>query len=167
MGIRIIAAVMAVFCGAFYGMNRSEKLKKRVDICKEADKIFRLSETMIRSSGMDIYGIIASLKRERFAALGFIDRLPAEYSADEDFHSEWRRLLMNEPEIPQEEKGILLDFGELLGTSDIEGQLSGIAAQSSLMQLCLQCRSEEYCGKGKLYRSIGVLAGIMAGIMVI
>ena len=61
MGIRVIAAVLAAFCGAFYGLNRSEKLKKRVLICSDADKVFRLTETMIRSSGTDIYSVRRSL----------------------------------------------------------------------------------------------------------
>ena len=167
MGIRVIAAVLAAFCGAFYGLNSSEKLKKRVLVCTEADKVFRVFETMIRSSGTDIYSILAVLKRENFSALGFIERLSNEYSAESDFHSQWRQLLMNEPDIPQEEKGILLDFGNLLGTSDIDGQLSGISAVKALMQERFQRRSEEYHSKAKLYRSVGVLAGVMVGIMVI
>jgi stage III sporulation protein AB len=167
MEIRIIAALFAVLCGAFYGLNRSEKLKKQMVLCMEADRVFRLCETMIRSSGTDIYRIITVLKRENYTALCFICRLSEEYSADSDFHSEWRELLLAEPCIPQEEKRILLDFGEVLGTSDIEGQLSDIAAQRSLMQECYERRAAEYHGKARLYRSVGVLAGVMAGIMVI
>ena len=167
MGIRIIAALLATFCGAFYGMNRSEKLKKRMLICTEADKVFRLCETMIRSSGTDVYRMISVLKRENFSALCYIYKLSEEYSGERDFHSEWRELLLSETHIPQEEKGILLDFGELLGTSDIEGQLNSIATQRSLMQECSQHRSEEYHSKARLYRSVGVLAGVMAGIIVI
>lgn len=167
MGIRIIAALLATLCGAFYGMNRSEKLKKRMLLCTEADKVFRLCETMIRSSGTDIYRIITVLKRENYTALRFIYRLSEEYSADSDFHSEWRELLLAETYIPQEERGILLDFGEVLGTSDIAGQLSSIASQRSLMQECYERSAMEYHGKARFYRSVGVLAGVMAGIMVI
>ena len=62
---------------------------------------------------------------------------------------------------------ILLDFGDLLGTSDIDGQLIGISAVKALMLERFQRRSEEYHSKAKLYRSVGVLAGVMVGIMVI
>ena len=56
-------------------------------------------------------------------------------TASIDFEDDvFGELLLAETDIPQEEKGILLDFGEVLGTSDICGQLSGIAAQKSLMQ---------------------------------
>ena len=99
MEIRVIAAVLAAFCGAFYGLNRSEKLKRRVLVCTESDKVFRVFETMIRSSGTDLYSILSVLKRESFSVLGFIDRLSDEYSAECDFHSQWRQLLMNEPVI--------------------------------------------------------------------
>ena len=167
MGIRVIDAVLEAFCVAFSGLNRSEKLKKHVLICSDADKVFRLTETMIRSSGTDIYSIFSVIKREKISGLSFINKLPDDYSADKDFHSLWRELLMNEPDIPQEEQGILLDFGDLLGTSDIDGQLNGIAAVRSLMQELYLRRSEEYHSKAKLYRSVGVLAGVMVGIMVI
>lgn len=167
MEIRIIAAVLAVLCGAFFGLNRSEKLKKRMLICTESDKVFRLFETMIRSSGTDIYSIFSVVKREELTALSFINRLSDEYSSQCDFHREWREQLSSEGDIPQEEKGILLDFGALLGTSDIDGQLCGIAAVRSLMQECYERRSKEYHSKAKIYRSVGVLAGVMAGIMVV
>ena len=167
MGIRLIAAVLAMFCGAFFGLYRSEKLKKYVIVCTESDKVFRLAETLIRSCGTDIFSIFTVLKRENFSELGFISKLSDEYSAEIDFHSQWRRLLTNEADIPHEEKRILLDFGELLGTSDIDGQLDGITALRSLMQERYEQRSAEYHSKAKLYRSVGVLTGVMVGIMVI
>ncbi|MBP1591154.1 MAG: stage III sporulation protein AB [Oscillospiraceae bacterium] len=167
MEFRLIAALLAAFSGAFYGLNRSENLKKRMNICSEADKVFRLFEIMIRNNGTDIYSIISILKRDNYTALSFINKLPDEYSAESDIHAQWSELLNTDKDIPQEEKGILLDFGQLLGASDIDGQLCGIAVQKSLMQQCYQRRSEEYHTKAKLYRSVGVLAGVMAGIMVI
>ena len=74
---------------------------------------------------------------------------------------------MREKDIPDEEKHILLDLGNLLGTTDIEGQLSCISAQLALMSSLREQRAAEYRQKGRLYRSLGVMAGISVGIIMI
>ena len=75
--------------------------------------------------------------------------------------------LLKETDIPNEERSILLDFSNMLGTCDTDGQLSGIAACRELMQERYYYRSSEYNTKAKLFRSLGVLAGVMVGIIVI
>nr|WP_242823071.1 stage III sporulation protein AB [Ruminococcus flavefaciens] len=69
--------------------------------------------------------------------------------------------------MPAEEKKLLIDFGNILGTTDIEGQISSIAAQITLMEGLREQRMAEYRQKGRLYRSLGVMAGVMIGIIII
>ena len=156
-----------VLCGAFFGASRSEGLKRQVKICSDTQRMMRLCETMIRSCGTDIYSLIAMLRREELSALRFIALLPDEYGAGHNFHKEWRRGIEMQGDIRGEEKRILLEFGSLLGTTDVEGQLSGISALQSLIQTLYERRSEEYNSKGRLYRSVGLIAGVTLGIMVI
>lgn len=167
MKFRIIAAVLAVICGGLYGINRSEKLKQNVGICLESEKLFRITETMIRSSRTDVYTIFSILKHESFNLLAFVNKLPDEYSAESDLHTEWKELILKETNIPGEERSVLLDFGSVLGTCDTDGQMSGIEVCRELMKECYNRRSSEYHTKAKLFRSLGILAGVMVGIIVI
>lgn len=167
MWIRIISAVLMILCGAFFGVSRSEVMKRRVAICSESLRMMRLCGTMIRTCGTDNYKLISILRREELPSLEFIRDIPDEYSAGADFHHEWRRCLDAQKDIPAEEKAILLEFGELLGTTDVEGQLRGIEVQQELMHSLFERRTEEYGSKGRLYRSVGLLAGVTLGIMVI
>lgn len=167
MKLRFIAAVISVICGGLYGIIHSEKLKQNVYICLESEKLFRIAETMIRSSGTDVYSIFSMLKREEFSSLTFVNNLPDEYSAECDLHAELKELLLKDADIPDEERNILLEFANILGTCDTDGQLCGIAACRELMQERYYYRSSEYNTKAKLFRSLGVLAGVMVGIIVI
>ena len=65
------------------------------------------------------------------------------------------------------EKKLLCELGRVLGTSDIDGQISALELISRSAEQLTEKYGEEYRKKGRLYRSIGVLAGVTAGIMVI
>ena len=62
---------------------------------------------------------------------------------------------------------MLISFGKTFGTSDTEGQLLSAEQASERIYDIEKQRSEEYLKKGKLFRSVGVLFGIMAGIMIV
>lgn len=158
---------MILLSGAFYGMGCSEKLKRRVEFCTEAEKMMQLSEIMIRSCGTNVYDLVGRLKAEGYSNLDFLDKVSEEYSADEEFRESWRTAVTGLRNIGDEEKRALVEFGNFLGSTDISGQLSGIALQSELMHGIYERRQADYQKKGRLYRSLGVLAGLTVGIIVI
>lgn len=167
MLIRIGILIMALLFGTFCGFNNAEKLKKRVDLCAESEKMIQLCEIMIRSSGMDVYKLVSRLKNENYRELSFINELSENYDADEEFRVSWKNALGKCRDIGEEEKRILMDIGNFLGSTDISGQLSGMAVQYELMHNICEKRRAELLQKGRLYRSIGVLAGLTVGIMII
>ena len=66
-----------------------------------------------------------------------------------------------------EERDILLRLGDILGKSDCSAQRSAIDAMNTELAEISSRRSEILLRKGRLYRSAGILFGIMAGILVI
>lgn len=167
MLLHLLAAAMLILSGAFCGAYYSEKLKNRVRICTDAERLLRICAAMIRSSRRDIFNIIKALKSEGLSELGFLFELPEEYSADCDVRNCWRNALIRDRSIPAEEKAVLTELGQILGTTDAEGQLSGIASLLVRMEELREQRREEYLRKGKLYRSLGVMAGVSVGIILI
>ena len=61
--------------------------------------------------------------------------------------------------------GIII--GNTVGTSDAESQLNILNSLKAETELLKSQRDSEYEKKGRLFRSIGILAGITAGILVI
>ena len=167
MLLRLTAALMFVSAGGMIGMHFSYKLKLRREVCREIEYLLRCCEIYIRCNAMNVYEITGHLCRDpELSHLDFISRLPEEFSEGINFHDEWRRALASQ-EMPQEERQILAEFGDILGTSDISGQLSSIASLSERIRQ-LEAQRREIClKKSRMYRSIGVLFGVMVGILVI
>lgn len=168
MMIRLISALLFTAAGAAAGAMLSQRLRDEREICRETGDVLRSSALQIRYRGADVYELSTGLKNSRgLGSLTFLRYLPEQYCCGEDFHENWRSALNRQSGIPDEERGILARLGELLGTSDIEGQLSSIAALEDELSLIEAKREENYRRRGKLFRSVGVLAGAMTGILVI
>ncbi|WP_295090768.1 stage III sporulation protein AB [Ruminococcus sp.] len=167
MYIRIAAIIFIILCGVFWGMNSSEKLRIRGDICSEIEKMLRLCEYSIRVCDADVYGIITKLKASDYLLLAFLNELPENYDENGDFHSKWRSAVLECQAFLPEERNLLLDVGNFLGTSDTECQLRTLAVYQERAQELFKLRTTEYRVKGRLYRSLGLLAGVTVGIIAI
>lgn len=166
--LRITACLCIVIIGGVCGMAMSDKLKKRRDCCREVQALLTRISSLIRYREMNVYEIVSELRETSVTQkLKFIERLPISYETGEDFHDSWEKELRADENIPDEEKEVLISFGKTFGTSDTEGQLLSAEQASERIYDIEKQRSEEYLKKGKLFRSVGVLFGIMAGIMIV
>ena len=93
--------------------------------------------------------------------------MPESYDCGEDFHFLWENAVKSQKDIPDKEKNILLIIGNTVGTSDAESQINTFSSLKAETELLKSLRISEYDKKGRLFRSIGVLMGVMAGILVI
>ena len=167
MIFKLLAAIFFALGGSFCGICCSGRLKNRADICNDSVRIMRSCGIMIRSSGADVYKLMLELKKTGVGLMHFIEKMPDIYTETANFRSLWADAVSSESGIPAEEKKLLIDFGNILGTTDIEGQISSISAQITLMEGLREQRMAEYRQKGRLYRSLGVMAGVMIGIIII
>lgn len=166
--IRLMAAFLFTAAGAAAGVSLSLRLREEREICREIGDVFRCSALQIRYRGMDVYELSSGLKcRSGLDDLTFLRELPDNYRCGEDFHVLWKKALDNQVRLPDEERRLLLRFGELLGTSDVDGQLASISVLEAELSGLEAKREENYRRKGKLFRCIGVLAGAMTGILII
>ena len=167
MYIKVLAVILIILGGAFCGINSSEKLRKRTLLCRDIRKMLRICETAIRCSEADVYRIMLRLRDEDLHTIPFLENLSAVYDSNADFHTEWKRAVMEAGGLADDERQLLADFGDTLGTSDTEGQLKAISAYQEAVRELYEKRCSEYMKKGKLYRSLGLLAGLTLGIIVI
>ena len=168
MLLRAAAAVMFVAAGGMAGIILSDRLKMQREMCREIGELLRSCAVQIRYRGVDVYRLASELKNcQSFKHLTFINELPEKYEYGEDFHLCWERAVMSQSDLPHEERQMLCSFGNTLGTSDIEGQLVSISALEEELETLENRREETFRSKGKLYRSVGMLFGVMAGILVI
>lgn len=166
--LKIFGAFCFVIAGAFYGASESEKLKNRFALCSRIRDFLTQIHIKIRCCGTDVFELVREFKAsEAFSELNFIMNLPSEFVPGTDFHELWRSAIEKDSSLGSDEKKLLFSFGESLGTSDIAGQLMTIEEALETLHDIEDKRFAEYNRKGRLYRSLGTLAGVMVGILLI
>ena len=167
MTFKFIAGICIVLAGFGLGCYHSERLKSYLEICSQTAELFRSSSIMIRYRGLDVYEMANDMKKSgKYPSLTFLHNIPESYIPGDDFHEIWRSSVMREKIIPSEEQKLLCGFGDIIGSSDTEGQIKSITAFEKEAELLTDQRKEIYIKKGKLYRSIGLLFGLMGAILV-
>ena len=167
MYIRTAAVILIILGGAFCGLNCSEKLRSRAELCRETEKMLRMCEFSIKSCEADVYSIASKLRAAGFRMLSFLSELPESYEECSDFHGKWRASVLKCHTLSYDERELLIEIGAALGSCDTEGQLKELAAYRERVQELYEQRLAEYRSKGRLYRSLGLLAGVTLGIIVI
>lgn len=167
MIIKLTGVILILICGAMAGIRASDRLKGYYKTCiLLTDAVNRIG-IMIRYRSLNVYEIASELKKsDTLSGMEFIRRLPEKFS-EESFQSCWKTALAEDKTIGREEKNLLYSFAESFGTSDIEGQLSAVEVLSQELKAAGKRREREYEEKGRLYRSLGLIAGIMTGIMIV
>lgn len=84
----------------------------------------------------------------------------------EDFPNAWKKAIDN-ADFDNEEKELLLNFGENFGALDIEGQLSQTKYCKERLGMILDFARQEKTQKYKLYIIFGISAGLTAVVFAI
>ncbi len=167
MMLRLIAAFLFTAAGSLCGMISSVKLSERKEICSEVSLLFRETGFMIRHQGRSVYEIAAALKRDKILrSLTFLQELPESIGSG-GFRRKWASAVSGQKNIPSDVRKLLLEAGEMLGRSDIDGQLTELDVLAEKASLAEREMSGECSRKSKLFRSVGLLAGMMLGLMIV
>lgn len=166
MRFNFIGTVVAVATGALVGFYSSFRLKRRTK--KLTDCILLLSAFMVevRYSNCTVKEmIVRCAENKQFSELLFLKRL-SECSEGE-IKREWRIAIKEEAHLLDEDKEALIGVGNALGETDKQGQLLSLEQFSELLRHRLDESESDYLKKGRMYRSVGLLGGIAAGIVII
>jgi stage III sporulation protein AB len=83
-----------------------------------------------------------------------------------DHRQAWVRAAETLTELPPYDQTLLVSFGSNLGGSDISGQIGLIKSTVHMLERQLELATEDYNKKGKMYRAVGMLAGLLIAITV-
>ena len=74
----------------------------------------------------------------------------------------WEDCIQNaDISIKQEDKDILKKLGKLLGQTDVDGQISEIEVTESFLDMQIEKAEEEKKKNQKIYKTLGVVAGLV------
>ena len=165
--------LFCVFCsGAGAGILLSLRLSGRVRLIRSLLLLLEKVRTLLRFYTPTEDIITALAVDDRFACFPFLQACQKRLAVGEDFPSAWAESLhehagrkntaMGEPE-----NEFLRSLGQTLGTGDAESQLSLLSLQDALLRQTLAEAEEKQQRMGRLYRSMGILTGIWAILLLI
>ena len=112
--------------------------------------------------------VVGLAAQERFGELRFLKLCAAQMEEGADFSGCWRQSLKREEQsLGREEAALMASLGDVLGRSDLESQLSAISLTGEQFAQRMEIRRERAKKQEGLYRSMGVLGGVAAAIILI
>lgn len=86
------------------------------------------------------------------------------------FDKQWKQQILSLPSslsLNKSDIELLIEFGNELGKTDIDGQLKHIELYKNLFQKELMSAEEDIINKSKLYKTMGLFVGISTTLMII
>ena len=165
MIVKIIGILLIVFSCGLWGVTKSAQLEKAVSFCSITCRMLNSISLMIRYNNYEIPEILHELcKNEECSE--YISEAAVQNEKGMDFHTAWWKAVEKYVKL-KPEREILLRFGNEFGLSDIDGQIKlieGITAEINEVKIL---RTDEYNKYGRVYRTVGILFGLMAGVIII
>lgn len=166
--IKLFGVLLIVISGAVSGVIASSRLREQARTANLLRSMMIRVAVLVRYNSLNVYEIISTLRGDNsFSELGFLQYIPIEYISGEDFSAEWSKAVEGDSSLGDEEKSVLKSFGSTFGTTDANGQLTLIETTAEELKRICDVRESDYSRKGKLYRSVGMLVGVMTGIALI
>lgn len=147
------------------------ELKKRVEILKEVRLMLAQIKLMVEYNSATVYEIAETLcKDSRLSSLKFLQTLSVSIEKVEEVFSEQWENAVNSfrcASLKKEDVRLIASIGCQLGKSGVEGQMSSIKMKEKELEALISDAEGELVRKGKLYRSLGVLSGAFAAVILV
>ncbi len=167
MLIETLGIIFILFSSSYLGFYYSNRLKNRVasleKVCYMTDAI----STQIRYRATNLFEVMEFLKRDSICKeIDFVKNFDSKKEGI--FSKKWESSLnKNKKDFNSDDVNLLKALGNILGTTDIEGQLNELSAFKVSLYGQLKIAKNSYEKKSKLYRSLGVILGAFIAIMLI
>lgn len=161
---RIIGSGMIIFAGSMMGFLKSDSLKKRAECIESIILGLNLLETDIGYGRNDLFCTLVSIGENH--GIGMFKAIAENLSKD-GIKVATDKALAEEGYLLERDKAPIRALAESLGMTDGVTQVRTIKRAVSVLSEGKKNAQEEYAKLGRLYRSCGVLGGILGAIILI
>lgn len=166
---KIIGALLIISASSIAGFFQSEKLNKRVSFLEQYINFINDINTQIRFTMQPIENIIKTCASSEIFK-EFITAINKKINKNVAFNKAWEssiEILRDEFCLKENEINLVKKFGEKLGCSDICGQQAHCKMNLNFAKEALKAAKDEKNKKGKLYKVLGVSAGVCIALIII
>lgn len=169
--VKIIASILIVFGTVIFGIKKSDELKKRQNWLEGFKTAINFIKEEIRYTYIPIPQLLNKItKFEQFKELLIFDNCVEELSNEKKFNIAWKKALdktIANIKLLNDDIYLAIAFGEGFGKSDIENQLSLCERTCTLLDSNIENAKGRYEKYSRLYKMLGLFAGIVVVIFII
>lgn len=152
------------------GNNYSKKYSIRVQELEEMKNILNVFKAKIRFTAQGIGEIFEQIYQDNQDNIGKIFYDASKLMENENSQKAWQMAVNNAKEstmLKNDDIIAILSLGKMLGNTDVEGQISQIELCINLVQEQINQAMEEKKKNAKLYKTLGMAAGLVLAIILV
>ncbi len=165
--VKFCGMAMILFCTTSLGLSAASGLGRRVRELELSLSVVAglAGELRYRLAPPD-QAVARLEERASLSRVGYLAHCASLCRSGMPFPQAWKTALdQAKTSLLPEDLQALAGLGETLGQCDLEGQLSALDQADKLLRYQLQQAREQRLGRGKLYRTMGVLSGVFLVIL--
>lgn len=161
-GIKYILLIAIFGLSTGIGILISKGYENRVIELKEFKNILNIMKTKMKFTYEPLAEIFRQISKDNETDIEKIFGQMANQLTYYQTKEVWENCIQNSDiSIRQEDKDILKKLGKLLGQTDVEGQISEIEVTQSFLDIQIEKAEEEKKKNQKMYKTLGVVAGLV------
>ena len=169
--IKIVGMLFIIGCSSAVGFKYASSLSMRVKHLETCISMIHMTISQLQYALCPTMQLLENLiAMEEYKDFYFLSSCKHLFSKSIPFSTSWRTALANHSEnlqLSTDDKKLLLRLGDILGTMDGDNQISELALIKRSLEDRLEQARQDRQKYGKLYRSLGVLAGFGISIFMI
>lgn len=168
LGVKILIYTFIFLLCSLIGMLLSKKYVNRVNELKEFKNALNIFKTKIKYTYEPLPDIFGDISSNTNTNISNVFRIAKSKMAKLSAQDAWNIALeLDDLNINSEDKNVLTNLGNLLGKTDIAGQLNQIELTSDFLEVQIQKAEKERSRNEKLYKTLGMVIGLAIVIMLL
>ncbi len=167
----MISVVFVALGLSFSGFYLSSVYDKKTKVLENVVMMLGIIKTQLRYVHLPLQSLMRLLEEnETLKSLGFVSGCVKNIENGKPFRLSWKESIRNEKELCSlipESLPYLIQFGESLGTTDLEGQLSCCEYYEHIFSKLLEEKKEQSRKYTKLFPTLGIMLGVSAAILIV
>ena len=166
--LKYILLLMIFSLSTIIGITISKMYENRVKELREFKGILNIIKTKIKFTYEPLAEIFKQISKDNSTNIEKIFAKIATQIQYKQVREAWSECIQEaDISIKQEDKDILKKLGKLLGQTDVEGQVSEIEVTQNFLDMQITKAEEEKNKNQKMYKTLGVIVGLVFVIILI
>ncbi len=161
--MKLVGLLCLVLACAGAGVYAAGRLKREVTAFEQLISLTEQCAAVIRCQSPELPELLRQLGD--MGQFHFPDVVRRGLSPGKPPVELWHNAVWSDSAVPKAARETICSLGEVLGTTDVSGQLSAIALHRERLERAAAESRERCLRQGKLYRSLGLLGGALVAVL--